>query len=75
MLPTIFNDDYNVAALFNVVVPDTYNDDMLHHMHHMHDVELFNVVVPVTLNDGIHVVIFDNVVVSDTFNDDMHVVA
>ena len=27
MLPTTFNDDNNVAALFNVVAPDIFNDD------------------------------------------------
>ena len=27
ILPTTFNDDNNVAALFNVVAPDIFNDD------------------------------------------------
>ncbi len=27
ILPATFNDDNNVAALFNVVAPDTFNDD------------------------------------------------
>ena len=60
-------DDNNVVELFNVVEPDTFNDDII-------VAELFNVVEPDTFNDDTNVVLFDNVVEPDTFNDDVHVV-
>ncbi len=48
----------HVVELFNVVIPDTFKDDM-------HAVELFNVVIPDTFN--IHVVVLFKVVVPEIF--------
>ena len=53
--------------MFNVVLPDIFNDDV-------HVVTLFNVVLPDIFNDDVHVVLFDNVVNPDIFNDDIHVI-
>ena len=44
-----FNEDSNVVALFNVVVPETFNDDL--------NVVLFNVVVPEIFNDELYVIL------------------
>ncbi len=62
-MPTTFNDDNNVVALFKVVVPDTFNDD--NNAAAAAEVMLFNVVIPDTFNDDITVVILFNVVVPD----------
>jgi hypothetical protein len=53
--------------LFNVVLPDIFNDDV-------HVVTLFNVVLPDIFNDDVHVVTLFNVVLPDIFNDDIHVI-
>jgi hypothetical protein len=43
ILPTIFNDDDNVVALFNIVVPETNNVDF--------NVTLLKLELPLTFND------------------------
>ncbi len=48
ILPTTFNNDNNVAALFNVVNPDTFKVDL-------HVVILFDVVDPETFKVEINV--------------------
>jgi hypothetical protein len=61
------NIPFKVVSLFNVVIPDTFNELLTL-------VLLFNVVVPDTYNVLFIVVIFFNVVTPETFNDDVHVV-
>ena len=61
------NIPFKVVSLFNVVIPDTFNELLTL-------VLLFNVVVPDTYNILFIVVIFFNVVTPETFNDDVHVV-
>ncbi len=43
ILPTTFNDDENVVALFNIVVPETNKDD--------YNVTLLKLELPLTFND------------------------
>jgi hypothetical protein len=42
ILPTTFNDDNSVVALFKVVVPDMFNDDI-------NVVILFSAVIPIIM--------------------------